>query len=148
MMNASNEHKDQCQTPDTKSNVMENLIGYESLSKESAKMRDILYDLLGLARRAESVFGCCSGHIGQTIAKYKHEEYPDEWFLTDFTMSQVEGRLMLLEEQNRRMFLVCKMALGFLQMFGDNQTLTDECKSYAKNLQENLVSVIGGVINK
>lgn len=77
------------------------------------------------------------------IAKYRHPEYPNEWFLTDFTMVQVEGRLRLLEEQNKRMFLVCKMALGFLQMFLD-QNCTDECKSYAKNLQENLVGVIGG----
>ena len=77
------------------------------------------------------------------IAKYRHPEYPNEWFLTDFTMVQVEGRLRLLEEQNKRMFLVCKMALGFLQMFLD-QNCTDECKSYAKNLQENLVGAIGG----
>jgi len=77
------------------------------------------------------------------IAKYRHPEYPNEWFLTDFTMVQVEGRLRLLEEQNKRMFLACKMALGFLQMFLD-QNCTDECKSYAKNLQENLVGAIGG----
>lgn len=31
------------------------------------------------------------------IAKYRKAEYPNEWFLTDFTMDQVEGRIELLE---------------------------------------------------
>lgn len=135
--------KEQCETPFTSSKLMSSLIAHELKSKESAEMRDILYELLGLARRAEKLFGCCGSSLCSDIAKYRHPEYPNEWFLTDFTMVQVEGRLRLLEEQNKRMFLVCKMALGFLQMFLD-QNCTDECKSYAKNLQENLVGVIGG----
>ena len=135
--------KEQCETPFTSSKLMSSLIAHDLKSKESAEMRDILYELLGLARRAEKLFGCCGSSLCSDIAKYRHPEYPNEWFLTDFTMVQVEGRLRLLEEQNKRMFLVCKMALGFLQMFLD-QNCTDECKSYAKNLQENLVGVIGG----
>jgi len=31
------------------------------------------------------------------IAKYRKEGYPGEWFLTDFTMEQVEGRVVYLE---------------------------------------------------
>ena len=31
------------------------------------------------------------------IAKYRKAENPKEWFLTDFTMAQVEGRIELLE---------------------------------------------------
>ena len=31
------------------------------------------------------------------IAKYKKEGFPDEWFLTDFTMRQVERRIANLE---------------------------------------------------
>ena len=135
--------KEQCETPFTSSKLMSSLIAHDLKSKESAEMRDILYELLGLARRAEKLFGCCGSSLCSDIAKYRHPEYPNAWFLTDFTMVQVEGRLRLLEEQNKRMFLVCKMALGFLQMFLD-QNCTDECKSYAKNLQENLVGVIGG----
>lgn len=135
--------KEQCETPSTSSKLMSSLIAHEFKSKESAEMRDILYELLGLARRAEKLFGCCGSSLCSDIAKYRHPEYPNEWFLTDFTMVQVEGRLRLLEEQNKRMFLACKMALGFLQMFLD-QNCTDECKSYAKNLQENLVGAIGG----
>jgi hypothetical protein len=37
------------------------------------------------------------------VAKYKKQEYPDEWFLTEFTMNQVEGRLMLLEQENEEL---------------------------------------------
>ncbi len=37
------------------------------------------------------------------IAKYRKAEYPGEWFLTDFTMEQVEGRLAALEAENARL---------------------------------------------
>ena len=37
------------------------------------------------------------------IAKYRKAEYPGEWFLTDFTMEQVEGRLAALESENARL---------------------------------------------
>lgn len=37
------------------------------------------------------------------IAKYRKAEYPGEWFLTDFTMEQVEGRLANLESENARL---------------------------------------------
>jgi len=40
---------------------------------------------------------------GYRVAKYKKQEYPSEWFLTDFTMNQVEGRLMLLEQENEKL---------------------------------------------
>jgi len=33
------------------------------------------------------------------IAKYRKAEYPGEWWLTDFTMEQVEGRIIDLERQ-------------------------------------------------
>jgi hypothetical protein len=32
-----------------------------------------------------------------SIAKYKKQEYPNEWFLTDFTMKQIELRIKNLE---------------------------------------------------
>jgi len=37
------------------------------------------------------------------IAKYRQEGHPDKWWLTDFTMGQVEGRLADLEKQNEEM---------------------------------------------
>jgi hypothetical protein len=33
------------------------------------------------------------------IAKYRKAEYPGEWWLTDFTMEQIEGRIINLERQ-------------------------------------------------
>ena len=32
------------------------------------------------------------------IAKYRDPAHPDRWYLTDFTMEQVEGRISRLEE--------------------------------------------------
>lgn len=37
------------------------------------------------------------------IAKYRKDGFPKEWFLTDFTMEQVEGRLENLEAENARL---------------------------------------------
>jgi len=38
------------------------------------------------------------------IAKYRQQEYPNKWFLTDFTMDQVEKYLATLEAKNRELF--------------------------------------------
>jgi len=48
------------------------------------------------------------------IAKYRKNGFPKEWFLTDFTMEQVEGRLESLEAENARLreaLLECVMYL-------------------------------------
>lgn len=37
------------------------------------------------------------------IAKYRDHERPGKWYLTDFTMEQVERRLNYLEEENKRL---------------------------------------------
>ena len=37
------------------------------------------------------------------IAKYRKDGFPKEWFLTDFTMAQVEGRLEDLESENAKL---------------------------------------------
>lgn len=37
------------------------------------------------------------------IAKYRREGFPGEWYLTDFTMGQVEGRIADLETKNARL---------------------------------------------
>lgn len=50
-----------------------------------------------------------------SIAKYREEGHPRRWWLTDFTMEQVEGRLSDLERQNeelRREIEAGKKALG------------------------------------
>jgi predicted nucleic acid-binding Zn-ribbon protein len=37
------------------------------------------------------------------IAKYRKAEYPGEWWLTDFTMEQVERRMATLESRVRKL---------------------------------------------
>lgn len=36
------------------------------------------------------------------IAKYRDAEHPNRWWLTDFTMEQVEGKLAALEADKQR----------------------------------------------
>lgn len=68
--------KEQCETPFTSSKLMSSLIAHDLKSKESAEMRDILYELLGLARRAEKLFGCCGSY--KTIpSEYNGSEEED-----------------------------------------------------------------------
>jgi hypothetical protein len=40
-----------------------------------------------------------SGRGEMKIAKYRKVEYPNEWFLTNFTMEQIERRLESLEQR-------------------------------------------------
>ena len=41
--------------------------------------------------------------MNKAIAKYRKEGCLGEWFLTDFTMEQVEGRIENLEEEVKRL---------------------------------------------
>ena len=51
------------------------------------------------------------------IAKYRKDGFPKEWFLTDFTMEQVEGRLENLEAENARLREALRECVEVLEKF-------------------------------
>ncbi len=53
------------------------------------------------------------------IAKYKKEIDSNEWFLTNFTMDQVEGRLSYLEEEIKTFYELKKMLKKFIDKYYD-----------------------------
>ena len=58
-----------------------------------------------------------------SIAKYRKPEYPNEWFLTDFTMEQVEGRLEKAEaEQDRLKNRITQLEDWLIDAFNNNDT--------------------------
>jgi hypothetical protein len=40
--------------------------------------------------------------IVEMIAKYRKDGHPGEWWITDFTIEQVEGRIEYLEKRTRQ----------------------------------------------
>jgi predicted RNase H-like nuclease (RuvC/YqgF family) len=57
------------------------------------------------------------------IAKYRDNRIPGKWFLTEFTMEQVEGRLEFLEKENK-------------QLVYDNGDLDQKCSALEIEVEE------------
>lgn len=64
------------------------------------------------------------------IAKYRDPEHPGKWWLTDFTMDQVEGRIANLESALE----ICRKGLSFLESQGKGNEHTYQQIRLAKTV--------------
>ena len=77
------------------------------------------------------------------IAKYRKDGFPKEWFLTDFTMEQVEGRLENLEAENARLRMALREAESNIDFLLDVAARTPErfARADVESIAESLAKI-------
>jgi hypothetical protein len=80
------------------------------------------------------------------IAKYRKDGHPGEWWLSDFTMQQVEGRLEHLEKEKRINYIMLQNLNSIknkcLQYQNCKNVCDEEVHAFLDNIYSNVQSIL------